>query len=79
MRYKVGQKVEVISEEYWGEPLKKILKMRNNILTISKVMKVEYGYCYYMTEVPSNTVLWVDEEILGIVDPVEDRFEILDL
>ena len=68
---KVGDKVEAMSEEHWSEPIKKILKMCNNILTISEVVKVEYGYCYYMAEVPSDRVLWSDENILGIAEPIE--------
>ena len=79
MKYKVGDKVEVTTEDYWGNPIKKILKMHHNILTISEVIKVEYGYCYYMIEVPSDRVLWLSSYILGIAEPIETRFELLDL
>ena len=78
MKYEVGDKLRIVKKEY-RQDIYDLLVMKDWVLTIKEVEK--YGKIwpvryYTMKEVPCK---WRPEQIEDYEDPINSRFEILDL
>ncbi len=74
MKYEIGDKVIIDMSFIYKPHIQEILRLTNNILTISEVLEDEY--C--MEEV--ETAKWTESFIEGLSeDLIDNRFELLDL
>ena len=78
MRYEVGDEVRIIPDEY-REDLRRALLSLDWIVTIKEVVEDGdiYPERYYrIKELPCK---WLPCDISDFADPIENRYEILDL
>lgn len=81
MIYKVGQKVDIrrIKANY-NDVARPILEQYNYVLTIREVhlCPISDVVDYYFVK-EFEKMIWLDHDIIGIYDPIESRFDIIDL
>ena len=81
MKYKVGDKVKIARMEEYSQRSKEALSKTNYIVTIKEVLYLKAGGTGYEVEefemfVPLRTVVGIYKEP---EDPIENRFELLDI
>lgn len=79
MRYKIGDKVKLVASEKIRQDIKEWMASKNWIATIKEVEEQGdiYPEKYYrIEEAPCK---WLPGHIEDYADPINDRFEILDL
>jgi hypothetical protein len=75
MKYKVGDRIRVKKKYGYRDDIMETLIRTNYVLTINRI--VESGSYYEMIE--ENLATWHEMYIEDLYDPIENRFEILDL
>ncbi len=84
MKYKVGDKVDVIRDSeggYYPDKLLKILKKHDFVMTIVEVRYDLEEFWYHMKE-DEGWSAWYESSIKNLAkkyEPINDRFEIMDL
>ena len=74
MKYKIGDRVEIDRKKIHSKDINKELE---NISYIGIITEIDSGkkYCHI-----GNVTRWIHEEvIIGVVEPINDRFELLDI
>lgn len=79
MRYEIGDKVRLVASEEIRQDIKEWMEGKNWIATIKKV---EENYKYHPVkhyEIEEAPCFWEPKDIEDYADPINSRFEILDL
>lgn len=93
MKYKVGDRIKIIEDmRSWDEWYHTTLQQCDPpyVVTITEVCSLKENtenkgrrdICGYMVEEFSKNVIWYEDEITGLrekLEPINNRFEILDL